>query len=320
MSVNQRVFVTRRIVGLEKYADQLVLDVWSEQMPPPPDVLSARTQGCDGIVSLLTDRIDARFMDAVPGLKVISQCAVGVNNIDLAAAKVRGIPVGHTPGVLTDSVADMTFALLLAAARNLVPGAQYARRGQWKTWEPALLLGQAVWGATLGIVGYGRIGRAVAERAKGFHMRVLVTAPHLTDAAAAQEGVTRLPLSELLQQSDFVSVHTPLLPETHHLIGAEQLALMKPSATVINTARGEVVDPNALVTALKAGRPGYAALDVTEPEPLPAEHALYSLPNCLIVPHLGSGTLPTRLAMTEMAMANLIAGLNGLPLPHPAYH
>ena len=318
--MSHRVFVTRQIVGLEKYDGQLLLDVWDGQMPPPPDVLRTRTQGCDGLVSLLTDRIDAPFLDAVPNLKVISQCAVGVNNIDLAAAKVRGVPVGHTPGVLTDAVADMTFALLMAAARNLLAGVEYARSGQWKTWEPALLLGQAVWGATLGIIGYGRIGRAVSARAKGLQMRVLVTAPRLTADAAAQEGVTQLSLTDLLQQSDFVSVHTPLLPETHHLIGAEQLALMKPTAVLINTARGEIVDPAALVTALKAGRPRYAALDVTEPEPLPAEHPLYALPNCLIVPHLGSATLPTRLAMTEMAMANLIAGLNGLPLPHAAYH
>src|SRR5260370_27002363 len=166
--MKQRVFVTRRLVGLDPYADQLALDVWDKQLPPPPDELRARTRGCDGLVSLLTDRIDADFLDAVPGLKVISQCAVGVNNIDLLAAKARGIPVGHTPGVLTDAVADMTFALLLAAARNILPGAAYARNGQWKTWEPALLLGQSVWSATLGIVGYGRIGQAVAARAHGF--------------------------------------------------------------------------------------------------------------------------------------------------------
>jgi phosphoglycerate dehydrogenase-like enzyme len=215
---------------------------------------------------------------------------------------------------LTDAVADMTFALLLAATRNILPGATYAKSGPWKTWEPALLLGQSVWGATLGIVGFGRIGRAVAERAKGFHMRVLVTTPHLSDT-----DVTGLPLNELLQESDYVSLHTPLLSETRHLIGAQQLALMKPTATLVNTSRGEVIDPDALVAALKAGRPGYAALDVTEPEPLPSDHPLYALPNCLIVPHLGSGTLQTRLAMTQMAMANLIAGLNGLPLPHPAY-
>src|SRR5260221_6491729 len=169
-----RVFVTRRIVGLEPYAERLTLDVWEGPLPPSPQELRARTQGCEGLVSLLTDRIDAEFLDAVPGLKVISQVAVGVNNIDLAAAKARGIPVGHTPGVLTDSTADMAVALLMAVTRNIVPGAQYARDGKWKTWEPALLLGQSVWGATLGIVGYGRIGWAMAARGRGFAMHVLV--------------------------------------------------------------------------------------------------------------------------------------------------
>jgi glyoxylate reductase len=313
-----KVFVTRRIVGLEPYADRLALDVWQGPLPPSPQELRARTQGCEGLVSLLTDRIDGEFLDAVPGLKVISQVAVGVNNIDLAAAKARGIPVGHTPGVLTDSTADMAFALLLAVARNIVPGAQYARDGKWKTWEPALLLGQSVWGATLGIVGYGRIGRAMAARGKGFNMRIVVAAPRLSDAEAAKDGVTHLALDDLLRESDFVSLHTPLLPETRHLIGAAQLALMKPTAALINTARGEIVDPAALVDALRAGRPGYAALDVTEPEPLPVDHPLYTLPNCLIVPHLGSATMQTRLAMTNIAMANLQAGLRGEPLLHRA--
>ncbi|MEP7287311.1 MAG: D-glycerate dehydrogenase [Chloroflexota bacterium] len=318
MSSLPKVFVTRRIVGLEPYAERLALDVWDDPLPPPPDELRARTQGCEGLVSLLTDRIDAAFMDAVPGLKVISQVAVGVNNIDLAAAKSRGIPVGNTPGVLTDSTADMAFALLMAATRNIVPGAAYAKAGHWKTWEPALLLGQPVWGTTLGIVGYGRIGQAMALRGKSFNMRLLVTGRSLTDTDAAHEGATKVTLDDLLRESDFVSIHTPLLPETHHLIGAPQLALMKPTATVINTARGEIIDPIALVEALRAGRPGYAALDVTEPEPLPPDHALYSLPNCLIVPHLGSATMQTRLAMTQIAMANLEAGLRGDPLPHLA--
>ncbi len=310
-----KVFVSRHVIGLERYT-HLDLDVWEGSLPPSQEDLRARTRGCDGLVSLLTDRIDAAFLDAVPGLKVISQYAVGVNNIDLAAAKARGIPVGHTPGVLTDATADLAFALLFAAARNIVPGAQYVKDDKWKTWEPALLLGQSVYGATLGIIGYGRIGKAVAERSRGFKMRVLVTEPNLK--ADEAQGVTPVSLDDLLRESDFITMHTPLLPETHHLIGARELALMKPTAILINTSRGEVIDPSALYAALKAGRPGQVALDVTEPEPLPYNHPLLSLPNCLVIPHLGSATMQARMAMTERAMANLEAGLRGEPLPYRA--
>jgi glyoxylate reductase len=298
--------------------ERLELDVWQDALPPSPQDLRARTRGCDGLVSLLTDRLDAAFFDEVSGLKVVSQCAVGVNNIDLAAAKARGIPVGHTPGVLTDSTADMAWALMMAATRNIMPGVDYVRAGKWKTWEPALLLGQSVFGATLGVVGYGRIGRAVAARSRGFNMRVLIVQPRMSEADAAKDGVTLVSLDELLRESDFVSINTPLKPETHHLIGARELALMKPTATIVNTARGEVVDPAALYDALKAGRPGFAALDVTEPEPLPPDHPLLTLPNCLIVPHLGSATMQARLAMTRITMANLEAGLRGDPMPHRA--
>lgn len=313
-----KVFVSRRVVGLEAYVDRFEMDVWEGSMPPPPEELLKRTRGRDGVVSMLTDKIDVTFLDAVPSLKVISQYAVGVNNIDLAAAKQRGIPVGHTPDVLTDATADMAFALMMGAARNLLPGYEYIKARRWKTWDPELLLGQAVWGATLGVIGYGRIGRAMAARGKGFNMRVLVVAPHLSDDDAARENVTLVTLDDLLRESDFVSIHTPLRPETTHLIDARELALMKPTATLVNTARGEIIDNLALVDALKAGRPGFAALDVTEPEPLPPDHPLLSLPNCLVVPHLGSATMQTRLAMTRIAMANLEAGLKGEPLPHRA--
>jgi glyoxylate reductase len=318
MDNKPKVFVSRQIVGLEPYADRFNFDIWQYKLPPSPDVLRDRVQGCDGLISLLTDRLDVTFFDNVSGLKVVSQCAVGVNNIDLAAAKARGIPIGHTPGVLTEATADLAFALLMAAARNIVPGYEYVKAGEWETWEPALMLGQSVWQATLGIVGYGRIGQAMAKRARGFDMRILVYSRSLTDEKAALEGVIRVSLDELLQQSDFVSLHTPLTPETRHLIGTRELALMKPTAALINTARGEVVDSAALVAALKAGCPAYAALDVTDPEPLPADHPLVQLPNCLVIPHLGSATLQTRLAMTRVTMANLEAGLRGDPLPHRA--
>lgn len=314
MSNNPKVFVSRRVIGLDEYADRLSLDVWDGALPPSQEELRARCQGCEGLVSMLTEKLDAAFFDAVPGLRVVSQYAVGVNNIDLRAARARGIPVGHTPGVLTDSTADMAFALMLAAARNIVPGAQYVHEGRWKTWETTLLLGQSVYGATLGIIGYGRIGRAMAERNRGFKMRVLVNHTHPVD----EPGIESVSLDTLLRESDFVSIHTPLTPTTRHLIGARELALMKPTATLVNTARGEVIDPMALVAALKNGRPGFAALDVTEPEPLPADHPLLALPNCLVVPHLGSATQQARLAMTRSAMANLEAGLHGKPMPHCA--
>lgn len=313
-----KVFVSRRIIGLEQYADRLDLDVWEGDLPPSPEALRARARGCEGLVSMLTDPIDAAFLDAVPGLKVISQYAVGVNNIDLKAASARGIPVGHTPGVLTDATADLAFALLMAAARYVVPGYQYVQAGRWHTWETMAFLGQSVYGAALGIIGYGRIGRAVAARSRGFNMTVRVMAPSLGDADAQREGVLKVGLDELLRESDFVSLHTPLLPETYHLLGARELALMKPTAALINTARGPVVDTDALVMALRAGRPGFAALDVTDPEPLPPDHPLLGLPNCLVLPHLGSATQQARLEMTRITMANLEAGLKGEPLPHRA--
>ncbi len=309
-----KVFVSRRVIGLEQYTDRLLLDIWESHLPPSPDELRARCQSCEGLVSMLTDKLDAAFFEAVPGLRVVSQYAVGVNNIDLAAVRARGIPVGHTPGVLTDSTADMAFALMLSVARNIVPGAHYVRDGHWKTWETMLLLGQSVYGATLGIIGYGRIGQAVAARSRGFNMRVLVTHPHPIE----DQSFTLVSLEKLLQESDFVSIHTPLTPATRHLIGARELALMKPTAILVNTARGEIIDAKALVAALQNGRPGYAALDVTEPEPLPPDHPLLGLPNCVVVPHLGSATQQARLAMTRSVMANLEAALRGESMPHCA--
>lgn len=313
-----KVFVSRRIIGLEHYSDRLALDVWEGTLPPTPQELWARTRGCEGLVSMLTDKIDANFFDAVEGLKVISQYAVGVDNINLAAAKALGIPVGHTPGVLTESTADMAFALMLSAARNIVPGAEYVKAGNWKTWETMLLLGQSAWEATLGVIGFGRIGQAVVERSRGFRMRVLVTQPSLSQAEAAQKQVDKVTLDMLLHESDFISIHVPLTLQTRGLIGRRELALMKPTAVLINTARGPIIDTAALVEALKAWRPAYAALDVTDPEPLPADHDLLSLPNCTVIPHLGSATVQARLAMTDIAMANLEAGLRGEPLPRRA--
>jgi glyoxylate reductase len=312
----ERIFVTRRIVGLEDYQDQYEFDIWEDpENPPPPHTLIARSKGCAGIVSMLTDGLDRAFFDAVtPGLRVVSQYAVGVNNIDLAYAKTKGIPVGHTPGVVTDATADMAWALLFASARNVVAGVEHVQAGRWRSWTPSLLLGRSVFGATLGIIGFGRIGQAVAERSRGFSMRVLVSHTH----PVTLDWVKQVSTGQVLRDADFVVLCVPLKPETYHMIGAAQLALMKPDATLINVARGEIVDPAALRAALRAGRPGFAALDVTEPEPIPADHPLLALPNCLIVPHLGTSTMHTRQAMTGLAMKNLALGLRGQPLLYQA--
>jgi glyoxylate reductase len=258
------------------------------------------------------------MMDAAgPGLKVISNHAVGVDNIDLPAATVRGIPVGNTPGILTDATADFAFALLLAAARRVVEGERFVRHGRWKTWGPSLLLGTDVFGATLGIIGYGRIGQALARRASGFDMRILFYDPSITQPDPSLPG-TSVDFETLLGEADFVSLHTPLTEQTYHLIDASALALMKPSAVLINTARGPVVDPQALYRALKEQRIFAAALDVTDPEPLPLDSPLLELDNLIIVPHIASASRSTREKMATMAAENLIAGLKGERLPNCA--
>lgn len=306
-----KILVTRQIIGLDRYQSEFDFELWTEDRPMPRDLILERAAHCEAIVSMLTDRLDAVFFDAHPHLKVVSQCAVGVNNIDLVYAKQKGIPIGHTPGVLTDATADLTWALLLSSARNILPGADYVQQGKWVAWGPSLLLGREVTGSTLGVIGYGRIGQAVVERARGFRMTVLAHHKHpITDS-----GVRQTSLDELLTESDFISINVPLNAETYHLIGARELALMKPTATLINTARGEIVDAKALTAALQAGRPGFAALDVTEPEPIPVDHPLLKLPNCLIIPHLGTSTVETRLAMTARTIENLRAGVRGERLP-----
>ena len=299
-----RCFVTRRLPGgaLERLAAQHEVDVWPERLPPPPAELRARTAPTDGLLSLLTDPVDADVIASAPRLRVISNYAVGVDNVDLAAARARGIRVGNTPDVLTDATADLAFALLLAVARRLPDGAAAVRAGQWLTWEPDWLLGRDVHGATLGIVGMGRIGRAVARRAEGFEMEVL--------------SAHTVPLDELLPRADFVSLHVPLTPETQRLVDADALRRMKPTAYLVNTARGGIVDQDALARALHEGWIAGAALDVTDPEPLPADHPLLGAPNLIVLPHLGSATHATRERMADLAVDNLLAGLADKPLPH----
>ena len=312
-----RVFVTRPIPpdGLALLREACEVVLWEDELPPPYDVLRREAAAAEGLLCLLSDRVDASLLDAAPHLKVISQMAVGYDNIDVPAATAHGLPVGHTPGVLTDTTADFAFALLMAAARRISEGERYARAGRWRTWGPTLLMGQDVSGATLGLVGMGRIGLAVARRATGFAMRVIYTDPTEVPAAEAL-GARRVPLPDLLAQADFISLHTPLTPETHHLLDAAAFARMQPSCIVINTARGPVIDPDALYDALASGRIAGAALDVTEPEPLPADHRLYTLDNCLIAPHIASSSVATRRRMAIMAAENLLAGLQGARLPH----
>ena len=311
-----KVFVTRELPGaaFERLAKHCDAEVWEDFLPPDYEVILDKISGLDGLLCLLTDRIDAPLMDAAPQIKVISNLAVGYDNIDIAAASQRGIPIGNTPGVLNETTADFAFALLMATARRIPEAQRYIQDGKWRTWHPTVLSGQDVFGATLGIVGCGRIGAAVMRRAQGFNMRVLVNSLESADEIR-QLGGEKVSLDALLSQSDFVSLHVPLTDETHHLISEQELKQMKSTAILINTARGSVVDPRALYAALRDGEILAAGLDVTEPEPIPLDDPLLTLDNCVIMPHIASASVATRAKMAEMAVDNVIAGLQGRPLP-----
>jgi glyoxylate reductase len=314
-----RVFVSRRIptAGLEILHKVADVEVWQDEIPPDYEVFMQKTQELDGLLCLLTDRIDRNLIQTAAGsLKVISQMAVGYDNIDVRAATEMGIPVGHTPGVLTDATADFAWALLMAAARRVAEADRYTHQGRWKTWGPTLLMGADIYGATLGIVGLGRIGQAVAKRALGFDMRVLYFDLQRRHEAEEELGVEYASFNKLLEQSDFVTVHIWLSEDTHHLFSDEQFERMKPSAILINSARGPIIDPEALYSALKTGKIAYAALDVTEPEPIPIDNPLLTLDNIIITPHIASASLHARTKMATMAAENLSAGLRGERLPH----
>jgi glyoxylate reductase len=302
-----RIFVTRELPfeAIERLAAEHELDVWEGDLPPAPEAMRERAASANALLTLVTDPVDEELLDACPQLEAIANMAVGTDNIDLDAAAKRGIPVGNTPDVLTDATADLAFGLLLALARRIPWGAEQVRAGEWRTWEPAADLGADLAGATLGIVGHGRIGQAVARRAQGFGLEVV--------HHSRSSGV---PFEELLERSDFVSLHCPLTPETRHLIDDAALARMRSTALLVNTARGGVVDQAALRRALIAGEIAGAALDVTEPEPLPADDPLLEAPNLLVVPHVGSATVRTRARMAEMAVENLLAALAGRPMPY----
>ena len=316
-----RVFVTRELPGDQFAAlrsdPQFQLDIWPGDFPPPREDLLDRVRGADGILCLITDRIDNAVLDAAGAqLRVVSQMAVGVDNVDVAACTARGIPVGNTPGVLTETTADIAWALILAAARRVVESAEFVKRGDWKTWGPLLMAGVDVHDRTLGVVGFGQIGQAVARRAQGFGMRTLYWNRTPRPERAAQLGAQLRSLDQLLAESDFISLNIALTDDTHHLIDAAALATMQPGAILINTARGPIVDEAALADALRDGRIAGAGLDVTEVEPIDPASPLLTMNNVVVLPHIGSASLATRAKMADIAVANLRAALADQPMPH----
>ena len=314
-----KVFVTRRIpdVGIQRLMAEHQVEVWQGQDPPSREILLERVGGCTGILSMLSDKIDGQVMDSAGGgLKGVANFAVGYNNIDVQAAKVRGVQVGNTPGVLTNATADIAVGLILAAGRCFGPAIHNVQRMQWRNWEPMMFLGQEFEGKTLGIIGMGRIGYAVAKRMHGgWGMRILYSARNPKNDAQENFNAQRVELDELLQHSDVVSIHCPLTVETRNLIGQRELALIKPNAILVNTARGEVIDQPALSQALEEGKLFAAGLDVTTPEPIDEKDPLRLRDNCLILPHIGSATDQARNQMASMAAENLLAAIAGKPMP-----
>ncbi|NLE62100.1 MAG: D-glycerate dehydrogenase, partial [Planctomycetes bacterium] len=270
-----------------------------------------------GLLSLLTDKIDGEFLDLCPKLRVVANYAVGFDNIDVDDCTARGVAVGNTPGVLTDTTADFAFALLMSSARRVVEGMDFVRAGRWKTWGPMLLQGRDVYGATLGLLGLGRIGSAMAERAKGFHMRVLYYDPFRREDLEKDLNLEYVDLDTLFSQSDFLSVHVPLTPETDGMVNAARFKQMKKTAILVNSARGPIVNTKDLYEALRDGEIAYAGVDVTDPEPIQVDHPILKLSNFIVCPHIASASIETRGNMAEIAANNLIAGLKGEPLPFP---
>jgi glyoxylate reductase len=312
MTDRPRVYVTRRLPqpAIELLLQHVQATVWPGELPPPRAVLLKEVAEIDGLLALPTDRVDAGLLEAAPYLRVVSNYAIGYDNVDLVAATKRGVMVTNTPDVLTETAADFAFALILAAARRMVESEQYVKAGRWRTWGPEILLGRDVYGSTLGIVGMGRIGQAVVRRARGFGMRILYAGSRRKPDLEHTEGIIFVPLEQLLIESDIVSLHCPLNDDTYHLIDRDALELMKSNAILVNTARGQIIDTRALVDVLRA-KPMVAALDVTDPEPLPTNHPLLALPNAIVTPHVASATMQTRTRMGLMAAQNIIAALQG---------
>lgn len=314
-----RVYVTRRLPepALDAIAAACDCRVWPEtDVPVPRGELIRQVADVDGILALLTERIDGELLDAAPRCRVVANMAVGYDNVDVAALTARRVLLTNTPGVLTETTADLTFALILATARRLIEADRFLREGRWKTWSPLLLAGQDVHGATLGIIGCGRIGAAVARRARGFQMKVLYFNRRRAPDLEAELGLEYCAMDDLLRRSDFVSILVPLSPETRHLIGARELSLMKPTAVLVNTARGAVVDEQALYEALRSKRIWGAGLDVFEVEPVPPDHPLLGLDNVVALPHIGSASVATRTRMALLAVENLVSALSGRRPPN----
>jgi glyoxylate reductase len=318
MAGKPSVYVTRELPGdaVERLSQAASVRVWPEELPPPRDVVLREAAVSDALLTLLTDRVDGELMDSAPRLRVVSNMAVGYDNVDVAEATRRGILVTNTPGILTDTTADFAFALLMAAARRVVEADSYTRQGRWKTWGPQVLLGQDVHGACLGLVGLGGVGLEVAKRAGGFGMRVLYFDHRRRPREERRYGLVPTDLEQLLREADFVSLHVPLTSETRHLIGERELSLMKPTAILVNTARGPVLDQEALYRFLKERRIAAAALDVTEVEPIPMDDPLLTLDNVIIAPHIASASVATRARMASLAADNLLAALRGEEPPN----
>jgi glyoxylate reductase len=314
-----KVYVTRHLpeIALFELKEKCEVDIWDKEYPPPYETMVDALDDKEGLLCLLTDRVDAKLIKSALRLKVISQCAVGYDNIDVKTAAERGIVVGNTPEVLTDATADFAFGLLMASARRLGEAIDYVRSGHWRTWGLTTLLGHDVFGATLGLIGFGRIGQAVARRARGFNMRILYYDTNRQVEFENEIGAEYSSLDRLLSDSDFVSLHVNLTAATKGLIDATAFKKMKETAILVNTSRGPVVDTEALYEALKQGEIAYAALDVTDPEPLPENHKLLSLSNIIVAPHIASATVSSRTQMAQMAVKNLIAGVYGENLPFP---
>ena len=314
--MSKRVFVTHQLPGerIRELAQQCDMNVWMGPGLLPPGSLRAELEGCQGLVCLLTDRVDQALLAMLPDLEFVSSMSVGVDHIDVPALTRRGIPLGHTPGVLVDTTADTAFALLLAASRRIAEADRFVRKGEWtleNAWAPEFFTGMDVSGATLGIVGLGAIGQAVARRAAGFGMQVLAW----NRAEREVPGVSMVALDELLARSDFVSVHVALTPQTRNLLDAARIAQMKPGAVLVNTARGGIVDEQALADALVNGSLAAAGIDVFETEPVPGDNPLLGLPNVVVTPHIGSATIRTRARMADMAVENALAALAGQVMP-----
>lgn len=304
------------ILRAAEAAGEIELRLHPGELPPTATELDALLSGADGALTILTEKIDATLLDRHPGLKVVSNLAVGFDNIDVPAATARSVAICNTPGVLTETTADFAFTLLATAARRVVEGVNYVRQGKWLTWSPTLLLGRDLYGSTIGIVGFGRIGKEMAKRARGFDMAILAYDSYHDEEAARELGVTFVELDELLRRSDFVTLHCALTAETRNLISDREFGLMKREAILINAARGPVVDTVALTRALREGAIFGAALDVTDPEPLPADHPLIGMDNCLVVPHIASASVDTRDRMAVLAAENALAVLRGTEPPH----